>query len=71
MARRPDAWYWFWLGVAVVFGILDMWRNSRHDKSTASDGIRTAFKTDTPQGRRRFRWCWRWFSVWFEYHITK
>lgn len=48
--RWPIFWAAFWTG----FGLLDYWRNTKHDGTTVSELTRVLFKTDTPRGRSNF-----------------
>lgn len=47
-------WAGFWGGTFVAFGVIDLYRMTKHDGSTLSENIRRVFRTDTPEGEALF-----------------
>lgn len=64
-------WIWGSFGVLGAWGLVDLWRLSRHDQSTFSDMTRNVFRVDEPLGRSVFLTILFGSTAIFAKHILK
>lgn len=69
----PEAlrWAFLWSGAVGGLGVLDAWRNTKHDGSTFSEVNRALFAVHTTPGRLLFLAAWAAGTVAYARHILK
>jgi len=58
-----------WVGYVACGIAADLWRASKHDRSTLCQATRDTFHTTHPLGRAAFLIAWGALSVWLPGHI--